>query len=110
MMRAQCLAHLYPFDSSDSTNVARNHHRYRNQNQGHVARFATRTSAKIRAASGAESEHQLKRPLLDHEEHNAWYQRLLLDQLLERAGYRVTSLDRHKSSGVIASVDGDQAA
>ena len=110
MMRAQCLAHLYPFDSSDSTNVARNHHRYRNQNQGHVARFATRTSAKIRAASGAESEHQLKRPLLDHEEHNAWYQRLLLDQLLEHAGYRVTSLDRHKSSGVIASVDGDQAA
>src|SRR5262249_43631159 len=31
MMRAQALAHLYPFDSSDSTNVAQNHGRYREQ-------------------------------------------------------------------------------
>ena len=110
MMRAQSMAHLYPFDSSDSTNVARNHHRYRNQNQGHVARLATRTSAKIRAGSGPEAEHQLKRPLLDHTEHQAWYQRLLLDQLLEYAGYQVTSLDPHKPRGVRAPVDGDQAA
>lgn len=71
MMRAQSLAHLYPFDSSDSSNVAVNHCRTKAEGidlfgVGHVRRLADRASAKIRAGSGPESEHQTKRPLLDH--------------------------------------------
>lgn len=66
MMRAQSQAHLYAFDSADSTNVAMNHGRYRAEGHGHVARLAGRASAKIVASSGPEAEHQLKRPLLAH--------------------------------------------
>lgn len=76
MMRAQSMAHLYPFDTSDSTNVAMNHGRYRAEGAGHVARLATRASAKIRASSGAEARHQALRPLLDHLEAAAWRARL----------------------------------
>jgi len=72
LMRAQSMAHLYPFDSTDSTNVAMNHGRYRQEGTGHVARFAERAAAKIVATSGAEAEHQVKRPLLDHLAHAAW--------------------------------------
>jgi hypothetical protein len=66
MMRAQAQAHLYNFDSADSTNVAMNHGRYRAEGAGHVARFAARVDAKIQASAGPAAEHQLKRPLLDH--------------------------------------------
>jgi hypothetical protein len=66
MMRAQSQAHLYGFDSSDSTNVAMNHGRYRAEGEGHVERFAARAAAKIAATSGVEAEHQAKRPLLGH--------------------------------------------
>jgi len=72
MMRAQSQAHLYDFDSSDSTNVAVNHGRYRAEGVGHVARLAERASAKIRASSGPEAEHQTKRPLLAHVEIALW--------------------------------------
>jgi hypothetical protein len=72
LMRAQSQAHLYPFDTSDSTNVAVNHGRTRHEGEGHVARLATKASAKIRASSGPEAEHQLKRPLLEHLEMAAW--------------------------------------
>lgn len=72
LMRAQSLAHLYPVDSSDSTNVAMNHGRYRAEGEGHVARFAARVDARIQASAGPAAEHQIKRPLLDHLEHNAW--------------------------------------
>jgi hypothetical protein len=82
MMRAQSQAHIFGFDSSDSTNVAMNHGRYRAEGQGHVARLAKRASAKIHASSGAEAEHQLKRPLLDHLEMAA-FRRRILDQWLE---------------------------
>lgn len=64
MMRAQAQAHAYPFDSSDSCNVAVNHGRYRAQGQGHVGRFAQRAAAKILASSGPEAEHQIKRPIV----------------------------------------------
>ena len=76
LMRAQSMAHLYPVDSSDSTNVAMNHGRYRDEGEGYVARFAERASAKIEATSGAEAEHQEKRPLLDHLEVAAFKARL----------------------------------
>lgn len=76
MMRAQSQAHAYPFDSSDSTNVAMNHGRYRHEGQGYVGRFAARATAKIAASSGAEAEHQVKRPLLDHLVQAAWQQAL----------------------------------
>jgi len=65
MMRAQKMAHLYPFDSSDSTNVARNHGRYRGE-PGHVGKFAARIDAKIQASAGAPAPHQVARPLLEH--------------------------------------------
>lgn len=76
MMRAQSQAHAYPFDSSDSTNVAMNHGRYRAESDGYIARFAARAAAKIVASSGAEAEHQVKRPLLDHLTQAAWQQAL----------------------------------
>jgi hypothetical protein len=72
MMRAQAQAHCYPFDSSDSTNVAVNHCRYKAEGAGHVARMAERAAAKIVAAAGPEAEHQAKRPLLDHLAMKAW--------------------------------------
>jgi len=72
MMRAQSQAHLYDFDSSDSTNVAVNHGRYRAQGEGHVARLAARVAGKIQASAGPEAEHQIKRPLLGHIEYEAW--------------------------------------
>src|SRR4029077_2522634 len=62
MMRAQSMAHLYDFDSSDSTNVAMNHGRYRAEGDGHVGRFAARVDAKIQTSDGPAAEHQLKRP------------------------------------------------
>jgi hypothetical protein len=77
MMRAQSQAHLFPFDSSDSTNVAMNHGRYRAEGEGHVARFAERAAARIQAVAGPAAEHQLKRPLLGHLEMAAARQRML---------------------------------
>lgn len=87
MMRAQSEAHRYPFDSSDSTNVAMNHGRYRAEGEGHVKRFAARVDAKIQASAGAAAEHQIKRPLLDHVE--AANDRLVI--LLEVANYSISS-------------------
>lgn len=90
LMRAQSLAHLYPVDSSDSTNVAMNHGRYRAEGEGHVARFAARVDSKIQASAGPAADHQLKRPALEHVEFNAWQKALygsfrdeLLPQLVE---------------------------
>lgn len=85
MLRAQAMAHLYPFDSSDSVNVAMNHGRYRKQGEGHVGRFAKRIDDKIQASAGPASEHQIKRPLLDHLEVK---QRELIN-LLSAAGYSI---------------------
>jgi hypothetical protein len=76
MMRAQSEAHRFDFDSSDSTNVAVNHGRYRATGEGHVARFAARIDAKIQASAGPEAEHQIARPLLDHVEHARWQKAL----------------------------------
>jgi hypothetical protein len=76
MMRAQSQAHAYGLDSTDSTNVAMNHGRYRSEGAGHVARLAERATAKIVASAGPEAEHQAKRPLLGHLETAAWRARL----------------------------------
>jgi predicted kinase len=65
MMRAQAQAHLYPFDSSDSTNVAINHNAWRRRNPGPMplARMAGRIDDRIQAsATGTEAEHQVLRP------------------------------------------------
>ena len=72
MMRAQSMAHLFPFDSSDSCHVAMNLHRYRDEGAGHLARFAGRVDARIQASAGPEAEHQIKRPLLEHLETARW--------------------------------------
>lgn len=68
MMRAQAFAHLYPFDSSDSTNVAMNHSRQLKKSGSTIAQTAQRIDAKIQASAGPEAEHQVKRPLLYHVE------------------------------------------
>lgn len=47
MMRAQAQHKLYAWDSSDSTNLAVNHCRYRDQGPGHVRRFADRIHATV---------------------------------------------------------------
>jgi len=46
MMRAQAYAHLYPFDTSDSTNVAMNHNRQLKKAGEDIRQFASRASAK----------------------------------------------------------------
>jgi hypothetical protein len=89
MMRAQKKAHLYPFDSSDSTNVAMNHGRHKHR-PGHVAWLAERVDAKIQKSAGPEADHQLKRPLLDHVEAKRWRDEMLAVQMLEVAGYDVS--------------------
>jgi hypothetical protein len=66
MMRAQSMAHLYDFDSSDSTNVAMNHGRYRHEGEGHIGRFAARIDDRVQMSAGPAASHQVKRPLLGH--------------------------------------------
>jgi len=63
MMRAQKFADQYPFDSSDSTNLARNTSRAARKGSS-VAQTAARIDAKIQAScDGQESRHQSLRPL-----------------------------------------------
>jgi hypothetical protein len=85
MMRSQAQAHLFPFDSSDSTNVAMNHNRQLEKSGETITSFAARVNGKIQASAGPEAEHQAKRPLLDHVEASnmatVWF--------LEAAGYQV---------------------
>ena len=66
MMRAQKFAHLYPFDSSDSTNVARNHSRQLKKSGHTVADTAARVDGKIQKSAGPATRHQIERPLDDH--------------------------------------------
>jgi hypothetical protein len=89
MMRAQAFAHLYPFDSSDSTNVAVNHNRQLKVAGEDVQKFAARVNAKIQKSAGKAARHQELRPLLDHIETSnlkaVWF--------FEQAGYRVREPD-----------------
>lgn len=82
MMRAQSMAHLYPFDSSDSTNVAINHGRYKDTPR-RVAMLAARVNDRIQASAGEAAEHQVKRPLLEHVETAAWRRELMAELALE---------------------------
>jgi hypothetical protein len=84
-MRSQSQAHLYAFDSSDSTNVAVNHNRQLKKAGEDLTAFAARVDGKIQASAGPEAEHQAKRPLLDHLE--ASHHELV--NLLTAAGYVV---------------------
>lgn len=69
MMRAQAQAHLYDFDSSDSTNVAQNHNRQLNRTGETLTDLAYRIDGKIqRSCDGHDSAHQELRPLLFHVE------------------------------------------
>lgn len=72
MMRAQAFAHLYPFDSSDSTNVAMNHNRQLKKSGEDIPAFAKRVDDRIQASAGPETEHQAKQPLLEHVDTKAW--------------------------------------
>jgi len=85
MMRAQSMAHLYPFDSSDSTNLAINHNRQRRTSGDDIPAVAKRINDKIQASAGPEAEHQTKRPLLGHIETS----NMQAIWLLEAAGYVV---------------------
>jgi hypothetical protein len=81
MMRAQSFAHLYRFDSSDSTNVAVNHNRQLRISGEGITRFAARVDGKIQASAGPAAEHQLKRPLLDHLDQHDWRLRRMAEDL-----------------------------
>jgi hypothetical protein len=72
MMRAQKEAHKYPFDSSDSTNVAVNHNRQLKKSGEDLVAFAARIDSKIQSSAGPAAEHQIKRPLLGHIEYSRW--------------------------------------
>ncbi len=67
MMRAQAQAHLYPLDSSDSSNLAVNHCRTKHMPR-HIEVMAARLDAKIQSSAGPEARHQIERPLLGHVE------------------------------------------
>lgn len=84
MMRAQAQAHLYDFDSSDSTNVAVNHNRQLKKAGEDLSTFAGRVRGKIEASCDmVEAEHQTKQPLLYHLEAKAWREQLALELLME---------------------------
>ncbi|RBP13064.1 hypothetical protein DFR50_11233 [Roseiarcus fermentans] len=72
MMRAQSKAHLFPFDSSDSCNVAINHNRYRGEGGDWLRRRALFVDERVQGSAGPEAEHQVKRPLLEHLETARW--------------------------------------
>lgn len=57
LLRAQSCHHFYPFDSSDSTNLAVNHSRHRNRAQ-HLELIARRISEKIERSCDMVSERQ----------------------------------------------------
>jgi hypothetical protein len=69
MMRAQGQAHLYDFDSSDSTNVSVNHSRQMLKSgmscpRAHIRAFASRVTGRIQAScDGTDAPHQQKIPL-----------------------------------------------
>jgi hypothetical protein len=92
MMRAQKFAHLYPFDSSDSTNVAMNHNRQFRKSGETIAQLAARVDARIQASAGAPAAHQIAQPLTDYwpelsdENRRAWFeQEPELDVIVEGA-------------------------
>jgi len=97
MMRAQSMAHLYGFDSSDSSNLAVNHCRYKATGEGHVERMADRIDGKIQASAGPEAEHQAKRPLLFHveaaEANAAFWLEMELARLSQKAAANADGLD-----------------
>jgi hypothetical protein len=62
MMRAQAQAHKYDFDSSDSTNVAVNHCRYKAEGEGHVKRMAQRVAGKIVASCDMVERAEIETP------------------------------------------------
>ena len=62
MMRAQSEAHKYPFDSSDSCNLAINHNRQRRVAGETFSAFAGRIDSKIQASAGDAADYQIKRP------------------------------------------------
>ena len=72
MMRAQSKAHLFPFNSRDSCNVAINHNRYRGEGGDWLRRRALFVDERIQGSAGPEAEHQVKRPLLEHLETARW--------------------------------------
>ena len=77
-MRAQAQAHLFDFDSSDSTNVAVNHCRYKKEGDGHVARFAERVASKIVDSCDGRERPELEAPAHSVKEFErlAWFERL----------------------------------
>lgn len=78
MMRAQAQAHKFDFDSSDSTNVAVNHCRYKAEGTGHVARFADRVASKIVESCDGIERQEVEAPAASARafERSNWSQRL----------------------------------
>jgi hypothetical protein len=100
MMRAQSFAHLYNFDSSDSTNVAVNHNRQLKKSGENIAAFAGRVNNKIQAGcDNVDAKHQELRPLLDHIEESNFRAVLFLRQ----AGYDITWNDGNDAEAWLAA-------
>lgn len=94
MMRAQSFAHLYGFDSSDSTNVAVNHNRQLKKSGENVAQFAARVDGKIQASAGPIADHQVKHELNQHQDHSDLLQKyFLMDQGFSEEGAIEFTLD-----------------
>lgn len=85
MMRAQAFAHLYPFDSSDSTNLAVNFSRQEKLGRETFRAMADRIDGTIQASAGDEAEHQVKRPILGHVAFAEWQASFWLELELLKA-------------------------
>lgn len=92
MMRAQAYAHLYPFDSSDSTNLAINHNRQGKKRGETFTGFAGRIDSKIQASAGPAADHQLKRGRLEGYEMEVWQIQHQLDMIAYAAELRQARL------------------
>lgn len=71
LMRAQSMAHIYPFDSSDSTNVAVNHHKHR-ETEEHVKLFAERIIQRIRYSCNGVERKDIESPAQVTELEQIW--------------------------------------
>lgn len=85
LMRAQSFAHLYPVDSSDSTNVAMNHSRQLKKSGHTIAQTAARVDGRIQASAGPQAPHQALQSHLDHTHYPNDV--LLIAKLADRLGY-----------------------
>src|SRR5215472_6713327 len=102
LMRAQSQSHLYPVDSSDSTNLAVNHNRQSRKAGECFKSFAKRIDDKIQASAGAAAEYQKLRPVTAGWEMDRWQDQHQMDLM----SYKL-QLDAER---IMAQIDAFQLA